>query len=64
VYLHNEGLAEILKMKVQLRRKDEDTQAALHWRVQHGREAVVRLLLEQDRNELNFKDNDGLTLLL
>jgi hypothetical protein len=43
--------------------KDSDGRTPLSWAVEHGYEAIVKLLLETGQVEVNLKDNEGQTPL-
>ncbi|KAB2568639.1 Ankyrin repeat domain-containing protein 50 [Lasiodiplodia theobromae] len=63
----SKGLTEITKSKLQkvqfIHESDNNGQTALSSAAEKGHEAVVRLLLETDKVDVNSKDNNGQTAL-
>jgi ankyrin repeat protein len=59
VGLHDKGMMLLYENNLKHAAEDEDEMARIHWKMEHGHEAVVRLILEQDSSELNSKTKEG-----
>ena len=59
----DEYMVDLCKVKENIELKDESNRTPLSWAVEHGHEAVVRLLIGRDDVNINAKDKDGWTPL-
>ena len=63
VKLKDEDIRKLYEGTRSFKSRNEVEKAQYEWKIKYGQEVVVRLLLEHDSSELDFKTEDGMTLL-
>ena len=64
VCLDDKRITQLNENRLRVQKDDEDSMAKWRWALKYGHEAVVRLLLEKDRSDLNSQSEDGRTMLV